>query len=173
MAVLFFDEGRFDDAHACVERAKPHAADDHDAYLPGRAMKLQAQFWHGRNRLGEARPGALRAADAFERLGTTNDAEGARMLEEVGPGLVAFNKSDATVGSSKQCYLSCLLIARDQERLSDPVLASFFRLVQHLSPRLLFSSVVPVLSHTPTARAPSFILVPLLITLRILPYSMT
>ena len=80
MAVLFFDDGRFDDAHAYVERAKLHAADDYDAYLLGRAMKLQARFWHGQNRLGEAKSGALRTADTFERLGTTNDAEDARML---------------------------------------------------------------------------------------------
>jgi len=40
-----------------VERAKLHAADDHDAYLPGCAMKLQARLWHGQNRLGGGGPG--------------------------------------------------------------------------------------------------------------------
>ena len=126
MAVLFFEEGRLDSAHAYVERAKPHAADDHDAYLPDRAMKLQARFWHGQNRLGEARPGRCvlltRSRGSGPRMmqKTLECSSGGLtvMLEEVGPGLVAFNKSDATVCSSKLCYLSCLLIPRDQERLS-------------------------------------------------------
>jgi tetratricopeptide (TPR) repeat protein len=80
MAVLFFDEGMFDDAHAHVERAKLHAADDRDTYLLARATKLQARFWHRQNRLEEAKSEALRAVDTFEKLGAANDAEDARML---------------------------------------------------------------------------------------------
>jgi tetratricopeptide (TPR) repeat protein len=49
---LFFDEERFDEAHVHVERAKSHAVDD--AFLLGRGMKLQAEFWHKRQtRRGE------------------------------------------------------------------------------------------------------------------------
>ena len=39
---FFFKEGKLDDAHARIERAKPHALND--PYDLGRAMELQARF---------------------------------------------------------------------------------------------------------------------------------
>jgi len=78
LAKLFLDEGRFDDAHAHVERAKPHAVND--AYFLGRAMELQARVWSKQHRLGEAGSEASRAADAYEKLGATQDAERCRGL---------------------------------------------------------------------------------------------
>ena len=44
LANLLFGEGRFDDAHAHVERAKSHAIDGAGSYCLGRAMELQADF---------------------------------------------------------------------------------------------------------------------------------
>ena len=75
MAALSSDEGRFDDAHAHVEQAKLHATNGNDKYALAHAMKLQACFWCEQNRFEEAKPKALCAVDAFERLGAVDDAE--------------------------------------------------------------------------------------------------
>ena len=64
LAQLFFDEGRFDDAHAHVERAKSQAIDD--PFLLGRVMELQARFRYGEGRPEEAKSEALCAADVFK-----------------------------------------------------------------------------------------------------------
>ena len=73
LAELFFDEERFDDAHVHVERAKPHAVDN--AFLLGRGMRLQANFWHKRRRFEEAKFEALRAVEVFEKVGAALDLE--------------------------------------------------------------------------------------------------
>ena len=78
LAEFFFDGGRFDDAHVCVERAKSYAADD--TFLLARAVKLQAAFWHKQRRLEEAGSEALRAVDLFEKLGASWDLEKSRGL---------------------------------------------------------------------------------------------
>ena len=78
MAELLFDVERFDEAHVCVERAKSYAGDD--AFLVGRAVKLQAEFWHKQQRLEEAESEALRAVDLFEKLGASRDLEKSREL---------------------------------------------------------------------------------------------
>ena len=78
LAVLFFQQGRFDDSHTRVECAKSHAVND--PYLMGRAMWLQASFWYGQQRLIEVRSEALRAADAFEEVGATKNLEMCRGL---------------------------------------------------------------------------------------------
>ena len=69
LAKLFRDQGRFDNAHAQVERAKSHTTNA--AYLLGRAMQLQADIWHQQLRFEEAKSEALRAVDVFEDLGAT------------------------------------------------------------------------------------------------------
>ena len=78
LADLFYDQGRFDDSHAQVEHAKSHVVDD--TYLTGRAMHLQAGFWRGRGRPREARLEALRAIDAYEKVGAVEDLERCRSL---------------------------------------------------------------------------------------------
>ena len=78
LAEVFSDLGRFDDAHAHIERAKEHAVND--AYNLARAMKVQANLWYIQGRLEEARSEALRAADVFEKLGAARDLEGCRKL---------------------------------------------------------------------------------------------
>ena len=44
MAVLSFDEGRFNDAHTHVEKAQLHATNGNDTYVLARAMWLQADL---------------------------------------------------------------------------------------------------------------------------------
>ena len=78
LAQLFFDENRFDDAHAHVERSKSHATDD--PYNLGRAMELQATFWYEQRMLKEAKSEALLAADVYEKIGATKDVEYCRTL---------------------------------------------------------------------------------------------
>ena len=78
LAELFFDENRFDDAHAQIGRAKSHATND--PYMLGRTMELQARFWYKQRILEEAKSEALRATDAFERIGAVKRAERCRAL---------------------------------------------------------------------------------------------
>ena len=80
LAELFGSQGRFEDAHAHIERAKSHAADDHDIYLLARAMKVRARFWHRQRSFEEARSEALRAVDVFEKLGAAKHVKRARRL---------------------------------------------------------------------------------------------
>jgi len=76
LAVLFSKEGRFDDAHAHIERAKSNAINSHDTYLLGRAMFMHAWIWHRQRRFEEAKSEALRAVDAFAKVGAVDDTEG-------------------------------------------------------------------------------------------------
>ena len=78
LARVFFEDGRFDDAHAQVEHAKSHAVNDR--YPLACASKLQARFWKDQHRFEEAKSEALRALDMFENLGAANDAEDVRQL---------------------------------------------------------------------------------------------
>ena len=78
LATLFRDEGRFEDVHAHVERAKPHAVGS--AYNLGRAMELQAGAWYRQHKLEEARSEALYAADIYEKHGAAGDLDSCRRL---------------------------------------------------------------------------------------------
>ena len=71
LARLFFDENRFGDAHAHIEKARSHAVDD--PYRLGRAMLIQAEFWYAERKFEEAKSGALYAAQIFENAGATMD----------------------------------------------------------------------------------------------------
>ena len=77
-AELFFGENRFDDAHTHVEHAKSHAIND--PHNLGCAMELQARIWYKQCRFEEAKSGALGAADVYEKLGNTEDAERCRAI---------------------------------------------------------------------------------------------
>ena len=70
---VFSREGRLEDAQTHVEHAKSHAAND--TYLLGRAMRQQARLWDLQGRFEDAKSEALRALDAFEKLGAANDVE--------------------------------------------------------------------------------------------------
>jgi tetratricopeptide (TPR) repeat protein len=76
LAELFSRQGRFNDAHAHVERAKPHAVND--AYHLGRAMVLQARIWCQQGGLDEAKSEVLCAVGVFEKLGATEELERCR-----------------------------------------------------------------------------------------------
>ena len=78
LADLFSSQGRFDDARAHIQRAKPHTVND--GYLLGRAIEKQAQLWYREGRLEEAKSEALDAVSAYEKLGATKYVEGCREL---------------------------------------------------------------------------------------------
>ena len=78
LAELFHGQGKSDDAHAHVERAKSHAIND--AYHLGRVMWLQAGFWCNRPMLEKAKSEASHAADIFKKLGAAQDLEGCKEL---------------------------------------------------------------------------------------------
>ena len=80
MARLFLDEGRFDDAHDHVERAKLHAVSS--AYNLGCGMELQAGIWYAQGRFEDARSEALRAADVYEKLGIVKATDKCRTFVE-------------------------------------------------------------------------------------------
>ena len=83
LAEVFFDQNRFDDAHAHVERAKLHVIND--TYHLGGAMKLQARIWYQECRFEEARSEAVCAADIYEKLGHTKLLEDCRgILRDIG-----------------------------------------------------------------------------------------
>ena len=73
LAELFFGEGRFEDAHVHIERAKSHATGDR--HWLARAMELQAGFWYEECKFEEARTEALGAVDLYESLGATKYLE--------------------------------------------------------------------------------------------------
>jgi len=71
LADLFYREGRFDDAHVHIERAKSHAVND--AYKLARAMEEQARFWCGQCRFEKAKFEASHAVEVYGELGATYD----------------------------------------------------------------------------------------------------
>ena len=78
LADVFCDQGKFEDAQAHLKRAKSHAIND--AYLSARAMDQQALLWSRQRRFGDAKSEALRAIDAFEKLGAMTDVEGTTLF---------------------------------------------------------------------------------------------
>ena len=76
LAQLFCDDGRFEDAQAHVEHAYSNTANS--SYNLGRATETQASIWHREHRLEEARSGALRAINIYEKLGAVRDLERCR-----------------------------------------------------------------------------------------------
>ena len=80
LAEVLSGEGRFEDAHAHIDRAKSHAVDW--TYNLACASQLQAVLWERQHRLEEAKSEGLRALEAFENLGAAHDAEETRRLLE-------------------------------------------------------------------------------------------
>jgi tetratricopeptide (TPR) repeat protein len=82
LALLFRDEGEFDDANVHTERLKFHAVND--AYHVGRAMDMQARVWHLQLRLEEAKSEALHALEILENLGAAKAAGECRdLIQEI------------------------------------------------------------------------------------------
>ena len=78
LSEVFCDRGKFEDAQTHLERAESHAADD--VYLLAYVMDQRARVWCMQRRFEDARSEALRALDAFEKLGATPNAEVTRTL---------------------------------------------------------------------------------------------
>ena len=78
LAELFLDKEELDEAHVHINQAKTHTV-DHMHYM-GRAVWLNALIWRKQGRFGEAVSETLRAIEIFEKLGSTQDAEGCRDL---------------------------------------------------------------------------------------------
>jgi tetratricopeptide (TPR) repeat protein len=83
LAGLFFDQGRFDDAHAHIKLAKSHAVNN--PYRLGRAMEQQAGLWYGEGRIEEAKFEALCAVGEFEKVGAAKHVERCRKLLQKTP----------------------------------------------------------------------------------------
>jgi hypothetical protein len=66
---MFLREGRLDDGHAHVERATSYTVNN--TFNLGTAMMVRAMLWKRQYRLEEARSEILRAADVFEKLGSS------------------------------------------------------------------------------------------------------
>ena len=73
LAQLFFNEGRFDDAHTHIECAKSLAVNN--SYHLGRAVEQRAWFWFRQRKFEEARSAASHAAVVYEGLGATQDVD--------------------------------------------------------------------------------------------------
>ena len=82
LADTFRADGRFDDAHSHLAHAKSHAVND--VYFMGRAVELEAWVWFKQCRLEEARLGAQRAVDIYEKIGAATGAERCKeLLQEI------------------------------------------------------------------------------------------
>jgi tetratricopeptide (TPR) repeat protein len=93
LAQLFSHQGRFDDAHTHVERAKPRAFNH--PYNLGCAMELHADIWYRQGRLEEAESEALCAVGVFEGLGAVKDLERCRkFLQDIEKGMENLITSD-------------------------------------------------------------------------------
>ena len=71
LAMLFYDEGEYDDASSHIEQAKSYMVDR--AYDLGFAMELQAWIWRRQRRFEDARSETSRALETYEKLGATLD----------------------------------------------------------------------------------------------------
>jgi len=76
LARLFSDQKRFDQAHAQIERAKSHVAND--PYRLGRVTKLDARILFREGKFEEAKFEASCAVDVFGKLGAATDLERCR-----------------------------------------------------------------------------------------------
>ena len=80
LAQLFSREGRLDNAHAHVERAKSHAVND--PYHLAAASFVQATLWEKQHMFEEAKSGASHALELLEKLEATSRVEETRQLLE-------------------------------------------------------------------------------------------
>jgi len=71
LALLFSNQGRFDEANAHVEHAKSRAVNS--LYDLASSMYLQAILWSQQFKFEQAKSEALRAIEVFEKLGAEQD----------------------------------------------------------------------------------------------------
>ena len=98
LAIMFRDDGEFDNAHAHIQQAKQHAL--YDRYCLGRAMEMQAQIWYRQHRFEDAAPEASCAIEIYGKLGAAKDAKRCRVflqdIERTSKQLSTFGESDST-----------------------------------------------------------------------------
>jgi tetratricopeptide (TPR) repeat protein len=96
LALLYSEEGKFDEAQTHVEQAESHAVGN--VYLMGRAVLIRAWFSYRQGGFEEARSEALRALDVFQKLGATTGQGICRALlqniDKAMKGLPTSGKSD-------------------------------------------------------------------------------
>ena len=78
LARLYRNEGKFDKAQVYLGRARSHASNH--TYSLGRVMEVQVELWYKKDGAEEAKSEALRAADAYEKLGAAKDLKRCRVL---------------------------------------------------------------------------------------------
>ena len=84
LAEAFSEQGKFEDAQTHLEHAQSHAVNH--TYLLAQAMDQQARLWDLQGRFKDAESEALRALDAFKKLGAANDEDAtAWFLDQIKP----------------------------------------------------------------------------------------
>jgi len=78
LALLFYNQGRFDDANAHFKHAESHAVNS--PYSLASLMYLQAILWSQQDRFEQAKSEVFRAVEVFEKLGATRNLESCRDL---------------------------------------------------------------------------------------------
>ena len=112
LAQLFLGQGKFDDAHAHLERAKSHAVDD--PYHLAVASALHAAVWANQHMLEEAKSEALCALGLFEKLGVAGGVEATRqLLEKIDISARGTDPSDKSNADSKLIETAQLVVYTD------------------------------------------------------------
>ena len=102
LARLFFEQSSFDDANAHIQQAKLYAVNNHDSYTLAGATGLQALVWYRQRRFEEAEPEALRAIDAFEKLGVAKSVDLVRnLLQQLDSEIRADRTSEKSDGNGE------------------------------------------------------------------------
>jgi tetratricopeptide (TPR) repeat protein len=78
LAQLFCDRAEFNYAHAHIEKAQVHAAED--VYYLGRAMESRCLIWYQQRRLENAMSEGLCALETFGKIGAVHEMEHVRIL---------------------------------------------------------------------------------------------
>ena len=108
LADVLCNQYEFDDANAHLERAKSHVADD--ARNLGYVIERQASIWYEQGRLEDARLGASRALETYEKLGAAQDVMDCRnLLQEID-----VKQAIGSLSTSSEAASSC--------ELSEPML---------------------------------------------------
>ena len=81
MAILYYEEDKFENSLTHIEQAKPHAVND--AHWAGLGVELQAKVYYRQHKLEEATFGTLRAVEIFEQLGDQDIARRCRALLQI------------------------------------------------------------------------------------------
>ena len=94
-AIMFLNEGDFDNAHTHIAQAKSHVSNH--TYSLGCVALLQARIWLKQGRREDARAEGLRALEIFQELGAAEDIEICEgLLRDIEGSLSASSASDSS-----------------------------------------------------------------------------